>query len=105
VEAQLCGTPVIAPESGAFVETIETKTGLLCHTLADYCHGVQLALEGHFDRRYIRERAQRYDMYEVAKQYDYAFRCLADLRREGWYAPAIIYSLAEQGLPRRTAGL
>ena len=49
---------------------------------------MQLALEGHFDRRYIRERAQRYDMYEVAKQYDYAFRCLADLRREGWYAPA-----------------
>ena len=89
VEAQLCGTPVIAPESGAFVETIEPKkSGLLCHTLADYCHGVQLALEGHFDRRYIRERAQRYDMYEVAKQYDYAFRCLADLRREGWYAPA-----------------
>ena len=66
----------------------QKQSGLLCHTLADYCHGVQLALEGHFDRRYIRERAQRYDMYEVAKQYDYAFRCLADLRREGWYAPA-----------------
>ena len=90
VEAQLCGTPVIAPESGAFVETIErSRTGLLCHTLADYCLGVQLALDGRFDRRYVRERAQRlYDMYEVAKQYDYAFRCIEDVRREGWYAKA-----------------
>ena len=80
VEAQLCGTPVIAPESGAFVETVEQfKTGLLCHTLADYCKGVQMALDGHFDRRYIHKRAQRYDMYEVAKQYDYAFKCIADL--------------------------
>ena len=89
VEAQLCGTPVIAPDAGAFVETIESKkkAGLLCHTLADYCHGVQLALDGHFDRRYVHKRAQKYDMYEVAGQYDYAFRCLADLRREGWHAP------------------
>ena len=47
---------------------------------------MQLALGGHFDRRYVRERAQRYDMYEVAKQYDYAFRCIADLRKAGWYA-------------------
>ena len=87
VEAQLCGTPVIAPESGAFVETVEQfRTGLLCHTLADYCKGVQLALDGHFDRRYVHERAQRYDMYEVAKHYDYAFKCIADLRHAGWHA-------------------
>ena len=86
-EAQLCGTPAIAPEHGAFVETIEHKRKrLLCHTLADYCLGVQLALDGHFDRRYVRPRAQRYDMYEVAKQYDYGFRCIADLRQEGWYS-------------------
>ena len=92
VEAQLCGTPVIAPEHGPFVETIEhRRTGLLRHTLAAYCLGVQLALDGHFDRRYVRERAQCYDMYEVAKQYDYAFRCIADLRREGWYAETSHY--------------
>ena len=89
MEAQLCGTPVIAPDAGAFVETIEQKkTGLLRHTLADYNHGVQLALDGYFDRRYVHKRAQRYDMYVVAKQYDYAFRCLADLTHEGWHAPA-----------------
>ena len=88
MDAQLCGTPVIAPETGAFVETIErSRTGLLCHTLADYCLGVQLAPDGRFDRRYVGERAQRlYDMYEVAKQHDYAFRCIEDVRREGWCA-------------------
>ena len=48
---------------------------------------MQRALEGGFDRGYIRKRAQdRYDMYRVAKQYDYAFRCLADLRGDGWYS-------------------
>ena len=88
VEAQLCGTPVIAPDAGAFAETVEhEKTGLLCHTLADFCSGVQRALRGGFDRDYIRKRAQdRYDMYQVAKQNDYAFRCIGDLRSEGWYA-------------------
>ena len=60
---------------------------LLCHTLADFCRGVERALEGGFDRAYIRKRAQdRYDMHQVAKPYDYAFRCLADLRGDGWYA-------------------
>ena len=52
---------------------------------------MQLALDGHLDRRYVRKRAQRYDMYEVAKQYDYAFRCIADLRKEGWYAETSHY--------------
>ena len=63
----------------------------MCHTLADYCLGVRLALDSHFDRRCVRQRAQRYDMYEVAKQYDYAFRCIADLRKEGWYAETSHY--------------
>jgi hypothetical protein len=48
--------------------------------------GVQLALDGRFDKECVRLRALRYDMYAVAKQYDYAFRCIADLRGKGWYA-------------------
>ena len=56
------------------------------HTLADYCKGVQIALDGHCEQRYVRERAQRYDMYEVARQHDYAFKCIADLRHAGWHA-------------------
>ena len=91
VEAQLCGTPVMAPECGAQTETIEqAKTGLLCHTLADYCLGVRMALEGKFDRDYISRRAvAKYDMFNVAKQYDYVFNSIIDIHNglNGWYAP------------------
>lgn len=92
VEAQLCGTPVIASDYGAMVETIEPfKTGFLCHTLADYCYGVQMALDGKFDRRYIRERAaEKYDMYKLAPRYEYVFRSVLDiydLQKNGWYSP------------------
>jgi len=92
VEAQLCGTPVICCDNGALVETVEQfKTGVRCHTLADYCYGVQMALDGKFDRQYIRDRAVRkYDMYSVAKQYKYVFNTILDLfdyKKNGWYSP------------------
>ena len=90
VEAQLCGTPVISTDFGAFTETVEQfKTGLRCHTLADYCYGIQMAIDGKFDRQYIRERAvKKYDMYNVAKQYDYAFKTILDMHNGngGWYS-------------------
>jgi glycosyltransferase involved in cell wall biosynthesis len=89
-EAQLCGTPVISSHYGAFVENIENlKTGVRCHTLSDYCYGVQMALDGKFDRQYIHERAVRlFDMYNVAKMYDYAFRSTLEITNgnNGWYS-------------------
>ena len=92
VESQLCGTPVICTDNGGYVETVEQmRTGLRCHTLADYCKGVQMALDGDFDRAYVRERAARlYDMYGLAAQYEYAFRSVLDMYRSeknGWYSP------------------
>lgn len=90
VEAQLCGTPVITNEFGAFVETIEPfKTGMLCHTLGDYCKAVQMAIDGKFDRQYIHERAvKKYDMFNVAKQYEYVFKTMLDVNNgnNGWYS-------------------
>lgn len=90
VEAQLCGTPVIAHECGAFTETIEPfKTGILCHTLEDYCYGIQKALDGGFDRQYIHDRAVKfYDMYNVAYKYEYAFDTILDVHNGngGWYS-------------------
>ena len=90
VEAQLCGTPVITNDFGAFVETIEPfKTGMFCHTLADFCEAVQMAIDNKFDRQYIHERAvKKYDMYNVAKQYDYVFKNIIDVYNGngGWYA-------------------
>jgi hypothetical protein len=74
------------------VETVEQgTTGLRGHTLADYCYGVQMALDGKFDRQYIRDRAVRlYDMYTLANQYDYVFKTILDLHipeNNGWYSP------------------
>lgn len=90
VEAQLCGTPVISNDFGALVETIEPfRTGVLCHTLQDYCTAVQMALDGKFNRQYIRDRAvELYDMYNVAYKYEYAFRNILDIYNGngGWYS-------------------
>jgi glycosyltransferase involved in cell wall biosynthesis len=92
VEAQLCGTPVICSDWGGMVETVEQgRTGLRCHTLADYCHGIQMALDGAFDRTYIRERAVHlYDMKRLAHQYEYVFKTILDVYtpgKNGWYSP------------------
>lgn len=92
VESQLCGVPVIANDSGGLVETVEQgKTGLRCHTLADLCRGVEMAIQGKFDRKYIHERAVRlYSMYEVARNYKYIFETILDVWRpekNGWYSP------------------
>jgi glycosyltransferase involved in cell wall biosynthesis len=90
VEAQLCGTPVITVDNGAFTETIEPfKTGVLCHTLSDYCNGIQMALDGKFDREYIGTRARKlYDMYNVAKKYEYSFKNILEIHNgnNGWYS-------------------
>lgn len=92
VEAQLCGTPVICSDWGGMSENVEQfKTGLKGRTLADYCLGIQMALDGKFDRLYIRERAVRlFDMYKLAYDYEYAFRSILDVydpKKNGWYSP------------------
>jgi len=90
-EAQLCGTPVIGHDSGAIVENVEPfKTGLHCHTLSDFKYGIQMALDGRFDRQYIRDRAVRlFDMFNVGKKYEHAFKSLLDIFNgtNGWYSP------------------
>jgi glycosyltransferase involved in cell wall biosynthesis len=96
VEAQLCGTPVLASPWGAMTETVEDgKTGFLCHTLREFMDGVRRA--GELDPDYIRDRAIRlYSTDAVARQYARHFRRLESLWREGWYDDAP-YSDAPQG--------
>jgi glycosyltransferase involved in cell wall biosynthesis len=100
VEAQLCGTPVITNEIGAFTETIEPfKTGMMCHTLADFCKAVQMALDDKFDRQYIHNRAVKlYDMYNVGKQYEYVFKNICDIHngKNGWYSPESYIELLDK---------
>jgi glycosyltransferase involved in cell wall biosynthesis len=96
-EAQLCGTPVISHDYGAFVENIEQfKTGLRCRTLADFSYGIRMALDGKFDRSYIRKRAiDLFDMYNVAHKYDYAFKTIINVHNgtNGWYSENVAIDL------------
>ncbi len=70
VESQLCGTPVITTEFGAFTQTVEQgKTGFRCDTLNDF---VQAAIKvKSLDRKYIRTRsAKLYSCEAVNEQFE-----------------------------------
>jgi glycosyltransferase involved in cell wall biosynthesis len=87
VEAQLCGTPLIGQDYGAFTETIEPGlSGFRCHTLAEWLAAIEAA--GHLDRRAIAERARaRYSLETCGPQYSRVFEAIAELRSGGgWYA-------------------
>jgi predicted SAM-dependent methyltransferase/glycosyltransferase involved in cell wall biosynthesis len=86
VEAQLCGVPLIGSSYGAFCETIiDGVTGYRCNTLADWVEAIQQSAK--LDRRTIAESARSRYTYEViGRQYDQAFRQLADLSNRGWYS-------------------
>jgi glycosyltransferase involved in cell wall biosynthesis len=100
VEAQLCGTPVITHPYGALIETVEPfKTGMFCKTLADFCYSIQLVLDNNFDRNYIHKRAvEKYNMYNVGKQYEYAFKTILDLfnKNGGWYSSKSHLSILQE---------
>lgn len=84
VEAQLCGTPVITTDWGAFPETVEHgKTGYRCRTLEQF---VWAAKNVHsLDRNYIRKRAmEKYSLNKVQSMYEEYFSMLYDLWDGGW---------------------
>lgn len=70
VEAQLCGTPVIASAWGGFTETVEHgKTGFLCRNYTEAKEAV-VKLDS-LDKKYIRERAvEKYSTETIAQMYD-----------------------------------
>jgi glycosyltransferase involved in cell wall biosynthesis len=86
IEAQMCGTPVIATDWGSFPEIIEHgKTGFRCHTLNEFEHAARLAPT--LDNDYIRKQTvQRYSIDNIKWKYETYFRRLQDLWGDGWYA-------------------
>ena len=86
VEAQLCGTPLIAVDYGAFTETIEEGvTGYRCKMLSNWLEAIKLA--GYLDRKYIADRARRlYSLERCSKLYDRAFRQISTTSGAGWYS-------------------
>lgn len=85
VEAQLCGTPAITTDWGAFTETVEPEWR--CRTLAEFVDAVERAAES--DRDAIRRRAlSLYSTDVIGPRYSRYFTRLATLWGDGWYAKA-----------------
>jgi glycosyltransferase involved in cell wall biosynthesis len=84
-EAQICGTPVISTDWGAFPENVEQgKTGYRCHTIAEFAKAVEDVKS--LDREYIRERAiSKWSTEVISLQYDTYFERLQGLYGDGFY--------------------
>jgi len=85
IEAQMCGTPVVATDFGGFTETIEHgMTGFRCSYLGEFVRAIQDAPA--LDRQYIRDRAvRRYSYHNVKHQYQRYFDRVALLfGKDGW---------------------
>lgn len=80
VEAQMCGTPAIATDWGAFTETIlHGVTGYRARTIGEFVWAIQHA--GDLDPAQIRELATRdYSLEAIAPQYEAYFEQVAGLR-------------------------
>lgn len=85
IEAQVCGTPTITTDWGAFTETnINGLTGYRCRTLADFVRAAEDVKS--LDRAAIRQHAiERYSLDVVGKQYEDYFARLLTLWDDGWY--------------------
>jgi glycosyltransferase involved in cell wall biosynthesis len=90
IEANLCGTPVLASDFGAFTETIEPGwNGYRCRTLGDWLAGVQAIERGDlaWSRAALRRvTAATYGMDVLGPRYAAVFAQLGDLRGAGWYS-------------------
>lgn len=85
VEAQLCGTPVITSDWGAFPETVlHGVTGYRCRVFEEFCCAVN-----HIDRiqpSACREwAANNYSLERVGRMYETYFQRLHYLFDQGWY--------------------
>jgi len=85
VEAQLCGTPVVTTDWGAFSETVQHGvTGYRCRTFEQFLWAVRNI--GEIDPADCRRWAvENYSLERVRWMFQEWFEQIADLAGEGWY--------------------
>lgn len=87
VEGQLCGTPLIASDFGAFNETVQHgKTGFRCKTLGDWLQAMENIK--YIDRQHFPYWVRtKYGLKNVGNHMDQIFQQIAGLKGLGWYGP------------------
>ena len=85
IESQMCGTPTITTDWGAFVETnVQGVTGYRCRSFAEFLEAAENA--GTLDRAKIRQHAvENYSVEVISERYERYFARLGTLWGKGWY--------------------
>lgn len=84
-EAQMCGTPTITTDWGAFTETvINGFNGYRCRSLSEFMAAAEDVKK--LDNKQIRDYAVgRYNLDTIGDQYETYFKRLLTLWDDGWY--------------------
>jgi glycosyltransferase involved in cell wall biosynthesis len=85
IEANLCGTPVITTDFGAFPENvIHGVSGYRCRTWAEFQFAVRNVDK--LEPAKCRKWGENYSYEKVAPMYESYFQSLLDLNKDGWYS-------------------